>query len=410
MNNILSYVKWRGDLSYQQSPFNDVDNLVLSMLAYVDFSDVADADKNGVSLLEAYRQITQKDDFHIRALMPFDIEFFAAAAKSKRFGDMMLTDYVDEIDESQCSQFAAVNFKLGDSTNYIAFRGTDATILGWREDFMMSFQTVSAQKKAVKYLENIIRLDTNYRIGGHSKGGNLAIYASAKASQKSQTQIIDIYNNDGPGLSPELLSSDGYGKIARKVHRIIPEFSVIGNLFEHRNDKTTIVKSSAVGLLQHDGITWEIEGTGFVTVPKNSPRSLVINGIIDDWFESAKAKEKTVFVNNFFDALAASGANKITGIGATGVDGIEAVLMAMIHSEKPAKKTFLKLHKMSWRRIKTVDYFGIIRESPILQGIILFLVCWFVINLIKPAVYIVVIVVVFGILLFAYRQLKKRKK
>lgn len=412
MGNILSYLKWRGDIPFAASEFNIIDNLILSQLAYIDFSDVVPdfESDDDISLLDAYNLIAEDNVYKSLSLLALPVDLLAEAAKSPRFQNIRLSKYIDKYNEEQHLQFAALHFILDDGTTYIAFRGTDTTIIGWREDFMMSFCIIPAQTESLLYLKSTMKPDGVYRIGGHSKGGNLAIYSSMMLDTDIQNQIVGIYNNDGPGLSPELIASEGYAAICGRITRINPEFSVIGNLFEHKNDLAVIVKSSASGLMQHDPMTWEVQGTELIYRTAHTSECIAINEVFDNWIESVDKEEQMVFVDNFFDALAAGGARQMSEVASRGMDGFEAVLYAMIKSEKKAKITVLKLLKEFWNRCKRINFADMIRNSGILKGALLALLGLFFMELPEHALKVTGTTAVFICCVFATRWFVKKFK
>ncbi|MDR0848248.1 MAG: DUF2974 domain-containing protein [Propionibacteriaceae bacterium] len=408
MGNIVSYLKWRGDIPFDIAPFNDVDNLVLAQLSYVDFTGVVP--DSGISLFDAYNLIVERGTYQTMILVQFPIDLLAEAAKSVRFGNTRLSRYVDKFDSELNLQFAAITFGLDDGTTYIAYRGTDDSITGWREDFMKGSGIVPAQREALEYARNAMEPGVVYRVGGQSKGGNLAVYATTMLERDLQSQIIAVYDNDGPGLSYELLASSGYDGVRDKVSCIVPEYSVVGNLFGHETNAVTIVGSSATGLMQHDSMTWEVEGAGFVTLKEHSAECVAVNEVFDNWIESVDVPERKVFVDNLFDALSAGGAKRITDIAPHGADSFEAILFALAKSEKPAKTTFRKLLKAAWARVKQINVAEVVRDSGVLRGAILAIVGLFFMVLPKQALVVSATTAIFACCILATRWLVRKLK
>ena len=330
MGNIYTYLKWRGDLDFSERPFCEVDNLVLSELAYMDLSGIVPnaACGGSISLEEAAGQ-AQLQKRHIMAVGSEAEPILLCMARTKRFRQVQLSCYEDILDEKTQTQFAALHIKLNDGTTYIAFRGTDDNILGWREDFSMSFQLMPAQLHAVEYLQKTMQDPAmRYRIGGHSKGGNLAVYAAMCCSPALQEQITEVYSNDGPGMCESIVDMAEYQNIVSKVIRIVPEFSVIGALFE-QDRPTKIVASSAAGFAQHDEQTWQVEGDHLCEVPARSSRCKFCNDIFDTWLESVSMQQREAFTNDFFDALQAGGCKRISELSKGGIDEVETILTAL---------------------------------------------------------------------------------
>lgn len=218
MGNIYTYLKWRGDLNFVERPFCEVDNLILSELCYMDFSDIVPSMKDGrtVTLEEAaqkYLEYGREPVINIGTLHKDAIVL--PMADTARYRAVTLSNYIDITDRETGTEFAAMHIGLGDGTTYIAFRGTCDDLVGWREDFGMSFEIMPTQKSAVSYLNTTIDdAKMRYRVGGHSKGGHLAVYGAMLCEEEKQDQIVEIYSNDGPGMCNELVDMKRYEKIA----------------------------------------------------------------------------------------------------------------------------------------------------------------------------------------------------
>lgn len=371
MGNVITYLKWRGDLNFQERPFGEVDNMVLAMLSYVDMSGIIP--EHGMLTLEQAAEVYFKNGKqHRKSLKDECEELFYEMAHVRRFKNALLSDYQEILDET--TQFAAVQVHLDDGTKYIAFRGTDDSIAGWREDFAISFQVTSAQTQAVCYLENCMTEDgCIYRVGGHSKGGNLAMYAAMMCSRQKQKNILEIYNNDGPGICPEMLLEEGFGNIKGRIRRYLPEFSIIGRLFE-ADVMTYMVGSCADGVLQHDGMTWEVEGDHFVYRTVIPGKCQAYNRIFDAWIEDASVEQRESFTKDFFDALGADGAKTIGELQAGGLDGYGAILVALAESETRTKIVIGKLVGAALEYIRHIDLKEILRSKQGIRGLLWMLV------------------------------------
>jgi len=306
MANILDYLNWRGDLTFEESPLNEVDGLILSNLSYVSFDSIVASpwEEEAISLRQAsrifWRERDEKEllkEFSLIKMTPFAMRRVAA---SKRFGDLQLMYYQNSVDPEKESQFSALCIRISRGEYYIAFRGTDNTMIGWKENFRMCFETVPAQKKAVDYLNYVGRkCQGQLWLGGHSKGGNLAIYAAAKARAEVRSRIIAVQNYDGPGFSKTMLNSAGYREIRSRIQKYVPASSVVGMLLEH-DGNCTIVCSHVQGLQQHDPLTWRVFGTRFSSVPKRGEESQMMDQTLHDWIYSLSLDERRTFVNMLF--------------------------------------------------------------------------------------------------------------
>ena len=244
---MIDYIHWRGDLSFKQSPLNEVDSILFVFLSFLDFSGIVPeyTEDGSVPLKDAVRicfakdKLTEEKDAYYGAIMP-NVDIFRMAklmAKSERFGNVRLTAYQRIVCRDSEEQFAAYCAICDDGTLLVSFQGTDDTLVGWKEDLNLAHvDVIPGQRRAVEYLNSIAAsTEGRIRVAGHSKGGNLAVYASAKCDKSVQARIARVYNHDGPGFSREFLNSEGYLEIKDKVLKLIPEESVVGVIFE--NDK-----------------------------------------------------------------------------------------------------------------------------------------------------------------------------
>ena len=261
---LLDYLKWRNDVPLSASPFNEVDNVIFSYLSYIDFRDLRE-DWNGFfDLKELFQDFCEKHsleeiqttgEFTERA--PLLLQEMMAG---ERFSATKVGYYAEDFDKDKVKQFAALVFLLPDGRNYISFRGTDKTITGWKEDFLMSCRTETAgAKEAVAYFKKIAPvLEGELILGGHSKGGNFAMYAAAFCEAEHKERIMQVYNNDGPGFREEVIQSPEFQELLPKIITIAPQSSIIGQLLSNPA-KQHVIHSTAKGILQHDAMTWEAE-------------------------------------------------------------------------------------------------------------------------------------------------------
>lgn len=301
MSNIYDYIEWRGDLSICNDRFNEIDSLILSRLSYFPFDGLIEEDEE-ITIEESYKRYQERGTTG-RILQQEDINLFPVLATSERFGKMKLTKYINKIDPIHEKQFSAITIIMPDDTIYVAYRGTDNTVVGWKEDFNMSFsELVPAQTDAVQYIENIAyTYKEKIRVGGHSKGGNLAVYAAAFCKEEVQERIINVYNNDGPGFCDKVVESDKYKNVLDKVHTYIPQTSIIGRLLNHK-EQTTILKSTQTGIMQHDLYTWQVLGTKFVK-DELTNSSEFIDKTITNWLKEVETEQREKFIDIFFEIL-----------------------------------------------------------------------------------------------------------
>lgn len=320
MSNILTYIKNYGELSFDKLAFNELDNLIFSQLAYINFTNIVPNQISKTEFItvtdasEKYYELHKTLDASIGILIPDEIlPMLKLLSKSKRFSKLKLYGYIQEINKEETKQFSSLAIEIKENLYYIAFSGTDDTLTGWKEDFNMQFMSfVPAQKAAEKYLDKYMKiLKGKFILGGHSKGGNLAIYAAAKCFSLRKKNIINIYNNDGPGFNKKMLESSYYKKIEDKIIHFVPESSVVGLLFNHTG-KLNIVKSSQVGLLQHDAFSWKTSKTEFLECKELSNESKLINESLKSWLSQMTLNEQKEFINSLFDILESTEATTLT--------------------------------------------------------------------------------------------------
>ena len=330
MGNIMDYISWRGDLTFAQSPFNEVDNLILACFSYVNLDRIpAVTRQKGIELKKLVKEFKK---LHTIKELEADKSFIRLApfmmfemAESVRFGNCVIRNYVNEIVTEAEQQFSAVEIVLEDGTSYVSFRGTDDTIIGWKEDFNLSTGVVPAQKRAVEYMQRISdKASGMLRVGGHSKGGNLAIYGSVMC-KSVHDKILEIYSNDGPGFSKEFQESPETAEMMPKIIRIIPEYSIIGTLLEHEK-QPIIVASTSRGLLQHDGFSWEVQGPGLVRRDSLNKMALRFIEILHKWIDGMDMEQKRLLIEDLFATLQASGYENLSEVQSGGLKSLAAMV------------------------------------------------------------------------------------
>lgn len=285
MANIMDYLDWRGDLPLTVSPFNEVDGLILAELSFINFEGIVPPPElgRGVPLRDAagtYFARHNGQEIDMGVLVPGRIpDLMCRMAHSVRFGGMLLNGYCELMDDAREQQFAALTVELGDGSIYLSYRGTDDTIVGWKEDLNMGYlEVIPSQTRALEYLGRMTRQypDAKLRIGGHSKGGNLSVYAAVKAPAAVQDRIVRVYNNDGPGFAKPLVGTPEHTRVADRILTVVPQSSVVGQLLEHEQN-VEIVRSDAEGMLQHDGFSWQVVGDHFIHLDGFSREGKVID-------------------------------------------------------------------------------------------------------------------------------------
>lgn len=321
MDNLLTYVNWRHDLSFAADPLNEVDCLLFSILSYVHYENIQPEFPKGWSL--TFHELASY--LAPEPVPPTDIQYVARRAlpelypllgQSIRYGNVKAHAFVDRLDSVNYTQFSAITFEYLPGHFFVSFRGTDETLAGWREDMQMSYhEEVPAQRSAARYLNLLMNVHDqgSFIIGGHSKGGNLALYAATTADPLHQQRITAIYNFDGPGLNRRLITCPAYCQIQARVRTIVPKSSMIGILLEQASDYE-VVDSSEVGILQHDPLTWLVKGTTFVREEKLRSSSLELKNAMRDFLDTQTPEEREEFFTNLFDMIESSGAKTVNDL------------------------------------------------------------------------------------------------
>ena len=312
MANLLDYLAWRGDLPFRMIPFCEVDCLILCRLSYIPFDGIVPAAPDGAPVPlalaagEALRLAGEQGDGRYFRLQE-DAGLLALLRESTRFSGAGLSYYVNQFDASRQEQFSAITIRLPDRTEFLSFRGTDGTLVGWKEDFNLGYcDVIPAQLDAAKYLETAAGiLSGPLRVGGHSKGGNLAVYASAFCRKELQNRIVSVRNMDGPGFNEKVIASEGYKSIMARTRTFLPQSSVFGMLLEHAED-FVLVHSVNFGISQHDPYSWEVVRDGFVPVEGFTNSSQFVDDTLRTWIAGMDPALREKMIDGMFSVFSAS--------------------------------------------------------------------------------------------------------
>ena len=298
--NIIEYVEKNGIYDFSQAPFCEVDSLVISQLSYLKFEGIVPGpseNKDGIVLSDIVKSEKYDSIYHDERYREINSRFFNALCKSIRFGRLILNNFLDVIDGSLDIQFSAMTVEDDKGFKYVVFRGTDDSLIGWKEDLNMTFKTpVPAQKYSVKYLEKVASyLEGDFIVGGHSKGGNLSVYAAMNCSDEVRDRIIRIYSHDGPGFITELLEDSCYDKIKDRIVKFVPKSAVVG-LFGNVEDYI-VVDCEKMGVKQHNPYNWIIEGFEFKKTEHIGKISSMQAEAINNWSKEM-TKEKWALLSD----------------------------------------------------------------------------------------------------------------
>ncbi len=318
MADIMEYLDWRGDVPFSVSPVNEVDEFILCKIGTPDLTGIVPEDGEAVSVgraAEAYRAAGGETRLGVGASR-YAVPVFLRLPETVRFRDVTLSGYRRKSREEDPEQFSALTVHLPGGPHYVTFRGTDDTLAGWKENFRLSVtETVPAQADALDYL--LWAAETfpgALAVGGHSKGGNLAMYAAACAPEPVQDRIALVFNNDGPGFYEGFTRNSGYQRILPRIRTIVPENALVGTLL-FQEDEYDVVRSRAPNRIRaHDGFTWETTPTGFVRAEALTPSARAYEKGMRELLRSMTPEQREKFIESFFGVLAESGAETLTDV------------------------------------------------------------------------------------------------
>ena len=333
MGTVLEYLEKYGEFSFRERSMNEVDSLALCQLAYLKFDGmVPDVHENQPSV--TLKSLAEHPDFeNLFADTRFEKPnraLLQAMLKGKRYSNRKLNCYINIVEEEWETQFSAITYILDDGTVYIAYRGTDETIVGWKEDFNMAYLSpVPGQDYSVKYLHMVTRrFRRPFYVGGHSKGGNLAVYSAMNCAPDIQDRVIKVYSMDGPGFRPEVLERCNYDMIAGRVVKILPHSSLVGIIFES-DMRFQVVESKSLGLLQHDLYTWKVKDDYLVRANDIYEKRKRLGNNLNQWILSLDEKQLQTFVDTLFGVIEASRADNLIDFTAEWKRSMNGIVTAM---------------------------------------------------------------------------------
>lgn len=347
MNNVFGYLREYGTMTFREKPFCDVDSLLLSQFCYLKLEGlVPKLKENGkaVGIDELTAHPDREKLFADTRFEKNNRRLFELMASSVRFSSMKMNYFVDIVDKDIETQFSAVTFFLEGARPYIAFRGTDETIVGWKEDFCMAFRgSIPSQDYSVVYVTQIAdRISGKFYIGGHSKGGNLAVYAGLFCMEEVAERILCFYSFDGPGFRPEVLQRERYPQILPRIRKFVPQSSVIGMVLQTQ-ERYRVVKSKAAGLLQHDPFTWLIRDGKFVRSDSLYKGRKILDHAMNEWIMSLSDEQMVRFVEDLFDLTKAAEVEDLVIFEQDRKKNIKALLEAYKEMDAKEKKFMGKL-------------------------------------------------------------------
>lgn len=358
MGNIVDYVAWRGDLSFKVSPFNQIDSIIICQLLYTYLDGIVPENfSTPITLSKVARLYASlsRDKINLGVFLNDQTaNLLAEAGKSKRFGPIKLCGFINDIDLAQEKQFAACTAILPTGMTCVVYRGTDDTLIGWKESFNMSFLTpIPSQLQAVEYIEKVnLRWRGKMLVMGHSKGGNLAVYASTFCKPKTASRILEVFNNDGPGFSTAVVANPAFLKVTKKIRTVIPHASLVGVLFKRPYAFTVVESSENYGVAQHNLFSWQIQGTQLITRLERSKESLFSENTVNAWLEAVEYEKQKEFVDALFCALDSTGAKTLSELNSNWIKNSAVVIKNMHGLEKETKEQISGIVKLFFQSIR----------------------------------------------------------
>ena len=311
VSDVFTYLQWRGDLPFSVAEINAGDRLILSLVSFADFSGIVSdrIEKDAIMLGEAARRYLA-----LHTQLGNMTRLMEMLANSRRFGELTVSGYVTRLRRQDTlreqTQFAAITFDFGDHLS-VAYRGTDDTLVGWKENFnSLLLNPIPAQALAADYLERVSEVGLPLAVQGHSKGGNLAVYAAA-ASGVPVERILSVHDFDGPGFEKEFFETERYKALRPQIYKFMPEYSIIG-LIRENDANLQVIKSTGRGLSQHNGFHFQLNEKGIVPAVRLDVNALLLNSRLKRCLGQMNDRQRKMFVESFY-RLASSGGRTTVG-------------------------------------------------------------------------------------------------
>jgi len=361
MADISDYLLWRGDISFAVSPFNEIDALILCQILYLDFDGIVSADfKSGIALKDAAQKYavrhlnSAQEDLGV-FINSRSVQLLTDAGNSIRFGEIELRGFVNEIDVKIEKQFAAVTATIFPKKHCIVYRGTDDTLVGWKEDFnMTAYDPVPCQQASLAYLEKAqAYCRGKLYTAGHSKGGNLAVYAPAFCSAKTFKKIENIFCFDGPGFNSDTCERGDIGKAFAKAACFVPRSSVVGVLLHHAPKLTVVHSCETNGIRQHDLFSWQLHGSAFALSEKRSDESLFTENTVKAWLKEVPKDSRAEFIDRLFEIAGAGGALTLAELKARWLQTSAAAIKTLHTMDGRTKEHIFNIFKLFLKAVRS---------------------------------------------------------
>ena len=322
MGNLITYVQQYGAQTFEDKSLTDIDVLVLTEIAYLPFDEIVPKSfdvTEAISLEQLGKEFEQikekKQELNPFMITSERIELLEVVSKSQRYKEIKVFGFMNDIDDERTKQFAAVCYQWEEENRWIIFRGTDESLTGWKEDFMMTYSDlIPAQTDAIEYLKKQAEtFSGTLNVSGHSKGGNLSLYASAMQEETVQNRIEQIYCWDSPGVHRSILDKEGYQRVVSKAKRYIPQDSIVGLMLESQVPYH-IIESQGSGISQHSALMWNIEEDHFVELTELTKNSQLTDQTFKQWTEVVSDEDLKLFFDTFFELIFEMGVETVNDV------------------------------------------------------------------------------------------------
>lgn len=345
MANINDYLIWRGDIPINKTfKFNEIDSMILARFSYLPFDKINLEDKETIKSISKKMKKFKNEDFNYNG----DMDLISNLGNSNRFKNMIVTDYIKNNNKKEEKQFSAITIHISKKEMYVSILGTDSTLVGWKEDFNMSFMdNVPAQIEGLNYFKKIAKKYPNksIRLGGHSKGGNVAIYSSIAVSNKIQERIVKVYNFDGPGFNEKVLEKYKNKEIIKKISTYIPQDSVVGRILE-RKEKCKVVQSIEKGFYQHDIYSWQVLKDKMIKLDSVTDSSNLMNSAVKEWLKNSTPDQRKVFFDGVFEVFSSTSAKTFSELSNIWIKNLPTLFSTYREISEEDRKTIMKMLKL----------------------------------------------------------------
>ena len=350
MNYTLAdYLFFRGDLDYMTAPVNEIDEMVFSSLGKADYTGILAEDETAIysDAFNAFFALHGEQEDEALGLLesPILMKTLRTISRCSRYANIVISHFVNKVSTEDTEQMSALTVHGPNGKLYITYRGTDDTLIGWKENCELAIlDSVPAQRDAVAYLEMVAaQFPNSIVVSGHSKGGNLAVYAAVNARKDIRDRIEKVISYDGPGFLNDFFKQPGYLDIEDKITTIVPNASCVGMLMRHAG-KLDVVDCERDGPLAHDIFFWNLLPSGFERTRKLSEKSEVIHHAIEQTLNKLDMQKRQELVDEIFDVLSSTGADNLLDF--TEHSAVQALKLSIrAQKSKEIKQFFLILSR-----------------------------------------------------------------